>query len=275
MNRPNITSKFAKFPLLLIALVAGMFVLAGCGGSDKDAPKQAVQDALKKTSTITSGKAELKGSMAQGTLPGSIAIEGGGPFDTKAEGGPAYEVMLNLGIAGQQMNVGVVATDGKNYLVVDGKALEQKGEDAGIGLDANGIADFIEGLGQYVTSAEDGAEENTYNATVDLEKMFAEGASGDNAALKKLSIPGLGSAAENFKTADVVVHVDSQGYADSVDINLPMGEKKSGDSGDSQGALRITLKLTEINQPQTIEKPKNIVKDASELGGIGQYLGAQ
>lgn len=276
MNRPNFTSRPAKFSLLLAALIIGVFALTGCGGSDStDGPKQAVQDALTKTSTITSGKAELKGSLTQGTLPGSISIEGGGPFDTKASGGPAYEIMLDLGIAGQKMSVGVVASGGKNYLVVNDKALEQTGKNAGLGLDAQGIADFIKGLGEYVTKASEGSAADTYEATVDLQKLFADGASGDSSALKNLSIPGLGSASENFKTAEVVVHVDSDGYADTVDVNLPIGEQKEGDSSDSQGGLRITLKLTEINQPQTVEKPKNVVKSASDLGSIGQYLGAQ
>jgi hypothetical protein len=54
-----------------------------------------------------------------------------------------------------------------------------------------------------------------------------------------------------------------------MDIDLPLSQ------GGNQGGVRATITLTEINQPQTIEAPKNIVSSPSELGGLGAAFAGQ
>jgi hypothetical protein len=224
-----------------------------------------MQAALEKTSTITSGMAKVKGSLSLGSLPGSLSITGGGPFDTKADGGPAVDLQLSVDIAGSPQEFGLVAVDGNGYLTVGDKALEQKGTSS---FQPGQIPKFLKALGDNLTNVKSPAE-NSYSATVDLKKMI-EGATGDDAeALKKLSIPGLGSGdsfTKSLSTADVTITVDAQGYAQTMDINMPITQ------GGNQGGIRATITLSEINQPQTIDKPKNVVSDASELGGIGAAL---
>jgi hypothetical protein len=63
------------------------------------------------------------------------------------------------------------------------------------------------------------------------------------------------------------VKVDSQGYANYLDINLPIKQ------GSGEGGVRATITLSDINQPVTITKPKTIVEDSSALGAIGGMLG--
>lgn len=264
MNRFSFKSLF-----VLATLAASFFVLTGCGSDAKsESPEAAVKAALEKTSTITSGNTELKGALSIGSLPGSIAISGGGPFDTKAEGGPAFKIELELKIAGSPQKFGIAAVDGKNYLLVGDKAIEQK-EKKGEAFDSGQIADFIKNLGSYITSAESSGE-NTYTATVDVKQLFADNAKKDG-GLGNLSIPGLGSAdqlTKSLESADISIEVDSEGYADVLDLNLPIS------TGGDQGGLRLTIDIGEINEPQTIEAPTDVVSDPSELGALGAAVGA-
>lgn len=264
MKRFSLKSLF-----VLAALAASLLVLTGCGSDEKsESPQAAVKAALEKTSTITSGNTKLKGSLSIGSLPGSIAIAGGGPFDTEAEGGGAFSIELALQIAGTEQKFGIAAVDGKNYLLVGDKAIEQKKKE-GETVDSGQIADFIKNMGDYITSAES-SDPNTYTATVDLKQLFADNAD-KNGGLGGLSIPGLGTAEEVTKSidsAEISIEVDSEGYADELVLNLPIS------TGGDQGGLRLTISIEEINEPQTIEAPTNVVSDPSELGALGAAVGA-
>jgi hypothetical protein len=256
-----------KRSLLAILALAILAFAAGCGSSDapKQDPAEAMKSALEKTSTIKSGNAEVKGSISIGSLPGSLAVTGGGPFDTEAKGGGAVELSLSVDIAGTAQEFGLVAVDGKNYLTVGDKALEQKESDGG--LEPGQIADFISGLGDNLTNVKSPSA-NTYTATVDVKKLLAEG----DADISKLSFPGLGSGAQlakSLSTATIKVTVDADGYAQTMDIDLPLSQ------GGNQGGVRATITLTEINQPQTIEAPKNVVTSPAELGGLGAAFAGQ
>lgn len=258
--------KKSLFAVLAIALVA---FAAGCGGSDEpaEAPDAALKSALTKTAGISSGMAEVKASLALGSLPGSLAITGGGPFDTKAKGGAATDLQFSVDVAGTQQSFGIVAVDGKNYLTVDDKALEQKGDGASLGPDQ--VSEFLKGLGDNLTNVKSTADD-TYTATVDVKKLLEGSSAGDD--LSKLSIPGLGSGeqlSKSVSTADITVTVDAEGYAQVLDIDLPIT------TGGNQGGVRATITLTEIDEPQTIEEPTNVVGDASELGGLGAALAGQ
>lgn len=266
--RRSMNSFFRKslFAVLAIALVV---FAAGCGGSKKptEAPDAVLKSALAKTAGINSGMAEVKASLALGSLPGSLSIQGGGPFDTEAKGGAATDLQFSVDVAGTQQNFGILAVGGKNYLTVDGKALEQKGDGAELGPDQ--VAGFLNGLGDNLTNVKR-AGENKYTATVDVKKLLESSKAGDN--LSKLSIPGLGSGeqlSKSVSTADITVTVDEGGYAQVLDIDLPI--TTSG----NQGGVRATITLTDIDQPQTIDQPTNVVGDASELGGIGAALAGQ
>jgi hypothetical protein len=263
------TRIFRQSSIALSVLALCAFAVAGCGSKSADnnvAPSQAIQNALDKTSEITSGRAKLKGSLALGSMPGSIAITGGGPFDTKAKGGAAFDLEISLGLAGTQQKIGIVALDGKSYLVMGDRAVEQSKDDS-MSFGGDQIASFIKGLGKYVSNAKE-AGENTYTADVDMKKLIADVQKNSKGA--DLKIPGLGSIGdlkETVGSAALKVVVNPEGYADSIDINMPIN------SGGSEGGVRLTLDLTEINQPQTIEKPKKIVDADSALGGgLGSAL---
>lgn len=262
---------FSKSALVLAALVVCLFVVAGCGSkssSDSD-PTRAIQDALEKTSTITSGQAKLDGALSIGSLPGSISISGGGPFDTKADGGPAFKLELSVELAGTPQKIGFAAVDGKNYLLVGDKAVEQKAGKGG-SLDSGQIANFIKGLGEFTSDAKKTGE-NTYTAKVDIKAMLEDFSKKSDGSLKNLSIPGLGSADQLTKSigdADVTVSVDDEGYASEIDLNLSIT------NNGSQGGLRLKIDLDEINQPQTIEAPTDVVSSASALGALGAAAAA-
>ncbi|MGK2877216.1 MAG: hypothetical protein ACSLFF_01355 [Solirubrobacterales bacterium] len=260
-----------KKTLLVVVSFALVAFAAGCGDSksSSESPDQAVKNALTKTAGITSGRAAVKASLAMGSLPGSLTITGGGPFDTKAKGGPATDLQFSVDVAGTRQTFGVVAFGGKNYLTVDGKALEQKG--SGSSFSPDQIADFIEGLGKYLTNAKSVPDtDNEYTATVDVKKLLSDSKAGDN--LSKLSIPGLGSGqklAEQVGNADITVTIDADGYAQILDIDLPIT------TNGSQGGVRANIELSDIDQPVTIEEPTNVVSSASELGGLGAAIAGQ
>lgn len=269
MNSLFKKSNFFRSTLLAVLAIALVVFAAGCGGSDKPAesPDAAVKSALKKTSEITSGQADIKGSLAAGSLPGSISITGGGPFDTKAKGGPATNLQFSVNVAGTDQSFGIIAVNGKNYLTVGDKALEQKGE--GASLNPDQIASFIAGLGDNLTNVQS-AGEDTYTATVDVKKLIENSKAGDN--LSQLSIPGLGSGQQLSKSvgnADITVTIDSEGYASVLDIDLPIT------SGTSQGGIRATITLSDIDKPVTIDEPTNVVSSAAALGGLGAALAGQ
>jgi hypothetical protein len=258
-----------KRTLLAVLAIGLVAFAAGCGSDSKSSsasPSEAVQDALTKTSEIKSGKADVTGSLSVGSLPGSLAIEGGGPFDTEAEGGAATDLQFSVNVAGTEQKFGLVSVDGKSYLTVDDKALEQKDAQS---LQPDQIADFIAGLGKNLTNVKSTGDD-TYTATVDVKKMLEESKAGDN--LSKLSIPGLGSGqqlAKSVSTANITVTVNAEGYAEVLDVDLPIT------TGGNQGGVRATITLSEIDEPQTIEPPRNVVNDASELGGLGAALANQ
>jgi hypothetical protein len=257
-----------KKSIFLVLAIAVAALAAGCGSSSKSSasPVSALKDALNKTSQIKSGKADVKGSLAAGNLPGSIAIEGGGPFDTKAKGGPAADLQFSVTVAGTDQHFGIVAVGGKNYLTVDDKALEQKGSGS---LSPDQISAFIAGLGDNLTNVKSTGD-NAYSATVNVKKLIQDSKSGDD--LSKLSIPGLGSGqqlAKSVGNADINVTVDDAGYASVMDIDLPIT------TGGSQGGVRAKITLSDIDKPVTIEEPTNVVSSAAELGGLGAAIAGQ
>lgn len=256
--------------LLIAALVAVAALLAsGCGGkssSSSVSPETAIQDALTKTAGIDSGQAGVKAAISIGSLPGSFDINGGGPFDAKASGGGAFDLDFKVNIAGSSQEFGFTKVDGKSYVTAGDKALEQKGASAGI--DPKSVSSFLSGIGKYLSNAKQ-TSDGTYTATVNV-KQLLEDSKGSKNGLSGASIPGLGSVSQlsnEISTANITVKVDSQGYADYLDIDLPIKQ------GSGEGGVRATITLTDINQPVTITAPKNVVSDSSELGAIGGLLG--
>jgi hypothetical protein len=259
-----------KFPTVLTILALCALVAAGCGSksaSENLAPEAAVQQALEKTSTITSGHAELSGTMTVGAVPGSISLKGGGPFDTKAPGGGAFKIELSLGIAGSEQKLGFAYVDGSQYMLVGDKAIEQKDGKGGKKMGTGQVADIIKDLGSYVSGAKKTAP-NTYTAKIDVKKMFEERSKKAGAA-SDLEIPGIGSPetlAKSMGIADITVTVNADGYAETMDLNLPIN------SDGNQGGLRLKIALSEINEPQKIEKPTNVVTGADALGSLGSSM---
>lgn len=259
----------------LVACAALALVAAGCGDKAAEkSPSETVTAALQKTAAIKSGTADIEGSLATGSLPGSISVTGESKFDTAAEGGGAMEIALALSIAGQEQKFGFVTVDGKNYLTVGDKALEQKGSSSQQ-VEPGQISSFIDGLGKYVSDVKSAGEVNglqSYTATVDVKKMIAEnkGSSGATGDLSKLSIPGIGSGSElsdSVSTADITVGVNSDGYAQELRIDMPLT------IGGNTGGVRANIKLADINGAVTIEKPENVVSSSADLGALGSFLG--
>lgn len=259
---------------LILGCVAAALVATGCGGDKaaEQSPADAVTAALKKTSEVKSGSADIEGSVSTGSLPGSISVTGEAVFDTEAAGGAAMDIDLSISIAGAEQKFGFVAVDGKNYVTVDDKALEQKGANSQQ-LEPGQISSFIAGLSKYVSNAKSTGEADglsTYTATVDVKKMIADnGNDKEQTDLSKLSIPGVGSGAElqnAVSTADITVGVNSDGYAQELRIDMPL--QISGNSG----GIRVNINLSDIDQPVTVEKPENVVDSASDLGGLGAML---
>lgn len=262
----------------LIACVAALalaVVLSGCGGSDEGvSPDTAVSDALKKAATITSGEAELNATINTGGFPPSFDITGGGPFDTEAKGGAAYDLDLVIQVAGTEQQIGFAAIDGKRYLKVGNKAAETRDSASG-SLDPSSVKGFIDSLDKYVSNAQQGEDKTVdgetlkvYNFDIDVQKLFADAkAAGDD--ISKLSIPALGSVdelADSIDGATGTLAVASDGFPHELSVDVPIK------NGTSEANVRGAIVLKNINEPVTIEKPENIV-DESELGGIAQMLG--
>lgn len=262
-----------KFPIVLAALAVLALVAAGCGSkssSEEQSPQVALQQALEKTSTIKSGHAELSGSLSVGTVPGSIGLKGGGPFDTEAANGGAVQIDLTMEIAGSEQHLGFAYVDGKQYMLVGDKAIEQKSAKGAKSSGTGQIAETIKNLGNYLSNVQRTAP-NTYTAKVDVKKLFQD-TSKKSGGASDLEIPGLGGAdrlAKTMGSADMTVAVNSDGYADSIDLNMSI---TAGASGGGEGGLRLKVKLSEINEPQKVEKPKNVVSGADALGSLGSSM---
>lgn len=262
---------------VLAALVLVAFATVGaigCGGDDKESPDAAVEAALEKAADIKSGKSEIKASILTGALPASFDIVGGGPFDTEAKGGVAYDLDLAVQVAGTEQAFGVVAADGKSYIEVDGKAAELEG-DGGAALDGGTVNDFIDSLSDYILDASFAEKRNlgkeelqVYNFNFDAKKLLSD-ASKDSEAIANFSVPGLGSAEELSAGIDKgtgSVGVASDGFPRTLSVNVPI------ERGTSLAGVRLSLTINDINQPVTIEAPEEIVP-RSELGGIADLLG--
>ncbi len=248
-----------SFVLLTFALLA----VAGCGSDGSDeSPSDAVNAALVKTSEIKSGVAEVEGSVSLGNLPGAVSISGGGPFDTAAEGGPAFNIALALEIAGSPQKFGFASVDGDNYMIVGDKAAKQKnGEDQS--LSPEGIASLIKSIGQHVTSVES-SEDGAYTAKLDTQALLQDAREGEGKGLDGLELPGFGSAdqlTDQLGVADITIKVSDAGYADEISLDMPLN------AGGGEGALRLTVRLSEVDEPQKITAPTDLVSDPSKLGG--------
>ncbi len=275
MSARLFNSRFS-LPYLLVAIaVAASLAVAGCGDSeDGVSADEAVSAALTKAATITSGNADLKASVLTGSLPPSFDIVGGGPFDTEAKGGAAYDLDLTIQVAGTDQLVGFAAVDGQSYVKIDDKAAEVDSKASG-GLDPASIKGFIDSLDQYVSGAEqvedrqEGGETlKVYNVDIDVKKLLAD-AKENNDGIAELSVPGLGTADDLEKSvsdATATIAVAPDGFPRSLSINVPISR------GSTEAGVRATLTLTEINESVTIEKPSNVV-DRSELGGVAELLG--
>ncbi|MFT4048757.1 MAG: hypothetical protein QM648_02860 [Solirubrobacterales bacterium] len=267
-------NRFAKqflIPVVVVALAA--LVVAGCGSkssSSSESPDAALKAALDKTAGIKSGKADVSGAVSLGSVPGSIDISGTGVFDTEASGGGAMNITIGINVAGSQQEIGFVSVDGQSYLVSGDKGVKQGKNDSGA-TSPDQIASFIKALGENATNVKKTGA-NTYTATIDVKKMFQESDKASGGKLSDLKIPGLGSStdlAKSLGSTDITVTVDSEGYASKLDLNMTLK------TGNTTGGLRLNIALSEINQPQTIEKPKNIVSSTAELGGLGSALSGQ
>lgn len=271
----------AALVLLAVALVA-----SGCGdkkSSSSADPQTRVDTALKNASTITSGKSTINATIAMGSLPGAFKITGGGPFDTKAAGGGAFDIALKVNVAGFDQTIGLIAVDGKNYIEIGDKAFltDPKSKNSGA-IDPKTIQELINSLGKYVSGVTqvagktvDGKSLDVYSMTVDLGALAKE--SVDKNDGEGASIPGLGNVADlatSLGKAKMTVGIDSDDMPVELGIDASVGGStgESGDSGNG-GSLKGTLVLTDINKPVTIDKPSNVVTDSSALQALGGMLG--
>jgi hypothetical protein len=260
--------RFLKHSLVAVLALALLAFVAGCGSKSSQSPEEAMKSALEKTATVTSGKFSLKGSFSAANVPGALALTGDGAFDTKAANGGSLEMTIAIDVAGTKQEFGVVTVGGDNYLVYDGKALKNTKSTDG-GLKPGEVGKLLDGLGTYLTDVKE-TSSGTYTASVDVKKAIADGKG--NKDLSALSIPGLGSGEQLQKSlgqATISVTVNDAGYAEKMDFNIPITQNGS------QGGVRITVTLTDINKPVTIEQPTNVVSSPSDLGGFGAAIAGQ
>ena len=275
--------KFRLWPLVtVVSVLAAALVATGCG--DKSAsssvpPDQRVKTALDNTANIKSGKSRIDATIAVGSVPGSFKLTGGGPFDTEAPGGAAFDIDLKVNVAGFDQTIGLIAVDGKNYVQIGDKAfVSKKGDNASGAIDPKTIQDLFGSLDKYVTDVKltgtktvDGQQLDVYSMTIDLSAL-AKDSVGKNDA-KGASIPGLGNISDfatSLGKATATVGIGPDDFAHQIGINASAGATGAAGGG---GGIKGTLYLSDINKPVTIDKPANVVTDSSALQALGGMLG--
>jgi hypothetical protein len=281
MLRPANNSRL--LPALFALLLLGVALIAsGCGDKKSSStvpPQERVESALKNAANIKSGKSTLNATIAAGSLPGSFKVTGGGPFDTEAEGGAAFDISLKVNIAGFDQTIGLIAVDGKNYIEIGDKAfLSDKNSKSSGAIEPKTIQNLINSLNKYVSNVKQSASKEINGETVDVYSMTIDlGALAKDSVAKNdgagASIPGLGNVSDlatSLGKADATVAINSDDMPVEIGIDADVGG--ATDSGNS-GGLKGTLVLSDINEPVTIDKPKNVVTDSSALQALGGMLG--
>lgn len=285
MLRTNTKLRFAR-PLFALLLLTAALVASGCGdekaASSGVPPQERVETALKNAANIKSGKAAINATIAMGNLPGAFKITGGGPFDTEAKGGAAFDIALKVNIAGFDQTIGLIAVNGKNYIEIGDKAFlsDQKSKSSGA-IDPKTIQGLINSLNEYVSDVKqvasktiNGESVDVYALTVDLEALAKDAVAENDGA--GASIPGLGNVADlatSLGKAKATVAVNSEDLPVEIGINADVGGATEGGSAGGGGSLKGTLVISDINGTVKIEEPTNVETDSSALQALGGMLG--
>jgi hypothetical protein len=122
-------ARFARLPLLVLALLASAMAIAACGssggGSGQDTEK-VLNDTFGKQSTIDRGKLrllfEVRAPGVQG-LPSPLTVDMGGPFQkTAGSKVPKFDFDLTLATRDGRISVGVISTGKEGYVKLAGRA---------------------------------------------------------------------------------------------------------------------------------------------------------
>ena len=293
----------------LVAVLAAMLLLAGCGGDDKVSSEESPQELLDKTFTgkkdIKSGKVDVKidfeltgeGSPLQG--PAKLTLSG--PFESQGEGKlPKFDIDASFQGAGQSLKAGVLSSGDKGFVSFQGtdyevsppifsqfktayeqaaKQSQGKNQDqslASLGIDPR----------RWLTNARNEGEAKVGDADtvkltgeVDISKLLDD----VNTALAKASSLGLGAAGAGIPTKitdeqkkqveDSIKDLDVQiftGKDDAILRRIVIALDAKDPSG-SDGAAKITVdfSLLELNDGQEFKTPDN----AKPLDELLQSLG--
>ena len=292
------------FPVLILAALA----LAACGGDDGGEssadPQQVLEATFSGDKNVNSGVVQisLNASAKGGDRAGDFELSFGGPFESEGDKFPSFDFDLAASGSGGDQDVdfkaglissgdkGFVSYKDTNYAVADktfNQITSQYESQAGK-QDPDQAKSLLSTLGikpvEWLKGVEnDGTEEVEGTETVHISGQADVGLFVDD--LQKLlkrvgnQIPGgrapsaqsLGRLEESIKTADFDIY---SGADDDIlrrlDAALVIEPSEGTDAQFDSLNLDFSLTLSELNEDQTIEAPK----DAKPLNELLQQFGA-
>ncbi len=270
-------------PSILIAVLLGVFVLAGCGGGD-DGSSESASELIKQTfgndAQLKSGRiglgmdAELKSGTVQASIDARFAQGDSGQLP-KLDG----TLKLDSGTSGT-LQAGAISTGDKGYVTVAGQAFEIPASEWRSFTDGylsdqketdqkRASSPSLTALGihpeQWLTDPQKAGEgevggDKTIHITsgVDVPKMLADVA---KVASKTSAGTQLTSLGADIKSATVEIDTgaDDQRLR-RLAIHMVL----------SSGTLDLRISYSDLDQPQTIDTPK----DAKPLSDLTDALAA-
>lgn len=276
--------------IAVLALLAG-----GCGDkkvvskTSSAAPQQRVTTALANIQKVKSGVVKLDATISGAGMPGAMKVTGGGEFDLNSPGGAAFDLEIDLNIAGQNQKMGFVAVDGKSYMKMGDRAFamgdtkKKKGSTSSTGslgsIKPDEIRKLIDSLDEYLsdfketgTVESDGQTLTVYTARVDTKKLSSKVQKETGSKIPE--VPGLGdlgSLTSMFGDIAVRIGVGDDELPHSLGFETKFGA--TGSEPGMSGTMKASLELSKVNEPVTIKVPKNVVEGAGGLEALGSLFG--
>ncbi|WP_320672637.1 hypothetical protein [Patulibacter defluvii] len=282
------TFRRSTAPLVLVLLLALLAALAGCGG--KESASDVVARAFGKGESIKSATVDVKldvtGEAAGDAGPLKIAVKGPYASDDK---GTKFDFAVDLGGAtggSSDAQIGLLSAGGSTYLKLAGqpfllgqdvvKDLQdegQKGKGSGLSFKSLGI-DPRSWLKDPKTVGDEklaGEDVTHVKAGVDQRRL------GDD-LVKLLSRAGQATGAAEVKQATATVkRLQGDIQAAAIDVWAAEGSGKLRrmkiDLKLKSGAVVLDFGLSRINEPVTVEQPKDAPKLEEALSALQQAQG--
>lgn len=293
--------------LLAAALVAVVVIASCGGDDFDDDPRAVLTDTFTGGKSIRSGEIDLSLRLdlkGLEQLEGPVALTVRGPFSSNGKELPDLDLALNLSAGGQTFRAGAVSTGETGYLSFQGQAYQVGDElykqfrdgyrraqsesgsdkDEGPTFESLGIKplDWVRNPRSDGEEEVGGAETLKVSGTIDVRRFLddisrlldrAEGLQLEGAG----RVPGGLSAKQREQVEravkDATISVWS-GKDDrtlrrvAIDVQLDVPEADRKDVGGlSSGRIAFRLTISELNEEQKIEAPKN-ARPFSELEGL-------